>query len=55
MAEIVEIFRVNSEVGSKRELLAERLGVPEAQVVLLAYEYLLRATEPNPEGKNYAI
>ena len=47
LAEIAEIARVGNEVRPKRELLAERLGVPEAQVALIAYEYLMRVTEPN--------
>lgn len=47
LAEIAEIVRVGKEISPKRELLAERLGIPESQVALIAYEYLLRATEPN--------
>jgi hypothetical protein len=50
LAEISEIVRVGNEVRPKRELLAERLGVPEAQVALIAYEYLMMATEPKPKG-----
>lgn len=47
LAEIAEIIRVGEEISPKRELLAERLGIPESQVALIAYEYLMRATEPD--------
>lgn len=47
--EIAEIVSVGEKVRPKRELLAERLGVPESQVALIAYEYLMRATEPTAE------
>ena len=49
--EIAEIVSVGDEVRPKRELLAVRLGVPESQVSLIAYEYLMRATEPTAEDQ----
>jgi len=43
--EIAEIASVGGEVRPQREFLAKRLGIPESQVALIAYEYLMRATE----------
>jgi len=47
LAEIADIVRVGKDISPTRELLAKRLGIPESQIALVAYEYLLRATEPD--------
>jgi len=47
LAEIVGIMKVGEEISPTRELLAARLGIPESQVALVAYKYLLQVTEPD--------
>ena len=50
MNQISGLFQGVGERDEMRKILAERLGVAEDQVAMIAYRHLLQATEPKSES-----